>query len=98
MLQTIRLVQNGSNPDLNIEGFVVTMFDGRTKVHAQVVNQLKEYFKSMVFNTILQRNIRLSEAPSYGKPIVLYDVNSNGTNNYLNLAREVLERNNNTTL
>ena len=98
LLQTIRLVQNGSNPDLNIEGFVVTMFDGRTKVHAQVVNQLKEYFKSMVFNTIIQRNIRLSEAPSYGKPIVLYDVNSNGTNNYLNLAREVLERNNNTTL
>ena len=98
LLQTIRLVQTGSNPDLNIEGFVVTMFDGRTKVHAQVVNQLKEYFKSMVFNTIIQRNIRLSEAPSYGKPIVLYDVNSNGTNNYLNLAREVLERNNNTTL
>ncbi len=94
LLQTIRLVQNGSNPDLNIEGFVVTMFDGRTKVHAQVVGQLKEYFKSMVFNTIIQRNIRLSEAPSYGKPIVLYDVNSNGTNNYLNLAREVLERNN----
>lgn len=94
LLQTIRLVQNGSNPSLNIEGFVVTMFDGRTKVHAQVVGQLKEYFKSMVFNTIIQRNIRLSEAPSYGKPIVLYDVNSNGTNNYLNLAKEVLERNN----
>jgi len=94
LLQTIRLVQNGSNPSLNIEGFVVTMFDGRTKVHAQVVGQLKEYFKSMVFNTIIQRNIRLSEAPSYGKPVVLYDVNSNGTNNYLNLAKEVLERNN----
>lgn len=93
LLQTIRLVQNGSNPALNIEGFVVTMFDGRTKMHAQVVNQLKEYFKGMVFNTIIQRNIRLSEAPSYGKPIVLYDVNSNGTNNYLNLAREVLIRN-----
>lgn len=98
LLQTIRLVQNGSNPNLNIEGFVVTMFDGRTKVHAQVVNQLKEYFKTMVFNTIIQRNIRLSEAPSYGKPIVLYDVNSNGTNNYLNLAREVLERNNDITI
>lgn len=94
LLQTIRLVQNGSNPSLNIEGFVVTMFDGRTKVHSQVVSQLKEYFKSMVFNTVIQRNIRLSEAPSYGKPIVLYDVNSNGTNNYLNLAKEVLERNN----
>ena len=96
LLQTIRLVQSGSNPNLNIEGFVVTMFDGRTKVHAQVVNQLKEYFKSMVFNTIIQRNIRRSEAPSYGKPIVLYDINSNGTNNYLNLAKEVLERNHDT--
>lgn len=93
LLQTIRLVQNGSNPSLGIEGFVITMFDGRTKVHAQVVAQLREYFKSMVFSTIIQRNIRLSEAPSYGKPIVLYDVASTGTMNYLNLAREVLEHN-----
>lgn len=93
LLQTIRLVQNGSNPSLNVEGFVITMFDGRTKVHAQVVAQLRDYFKSMVFNTIIQRNIRLSEAPSYGKPIVLYDVASTGTMNYLNLAKEVLEHN-----
>ena len=93
LLQTIRLVQNGVNPDLTIEGFVVTMFDGRTKVHTQVLNQLKEHFKDMVFNTIIQRNIRLSEAPSHGKPIILYDVMSNGTSNYLNLAREVLEKN-----
>ena len=93
LLPTIRLVQNGSNPSLNVEGFVITMFDGRTKVHAQVVAQLRDYFKSMVFNTIIQRNIRLSEAPSYGKPIVLYDVASTGTMNYLNLAKEVLEHN-----
>ena len=93
LLQTIRLVQNGVNPDLTIEGFVVTMFDGRTKVHTQVLNQLREHFKYMVFNTIIQRNIRLSEAPSHGKPIILYDVMSNGTSNYLNLAREVLEKN-----
>ncbi|MCR4910245.1 MAG: AAA family ATPase [Bacteroidales bacterium] len=93
LLQTIRLVQNGSNPSLNVEGFVITMFDGRTKVHAQVVAQLRDYFKSMVFGTIIQRNIRLSEAPSYGKPIVLYDVASTGTMNYLNLAKEVLEHN-----
>ena len=71
LLQTIRLVQNGVNPALAIEGFVVTMFDGRTKVHTQVLNQLKEHFKDMVFNTIIQRNIRLSEAPSHGKPIIL---------------------------
>ncbi len=93
LLQTIRLVQNEINPDLTIEGFVVTMFDGRTKVHAQVVGELKEHFKDMVFKTIIQRNIRLSEAPSHGKPIILYDVMCNGTNNYLSLAKEVLERN-----
>ena len=93
LLQTIRLVQNGINPDLNIAGFVVTMFDGRTKVHNQVLGDLKEHFGDMVFNTIIQRNIRLSEAPSHGKPIILYDVICNGTTNYLNLAKEVLEKN-----
>lgn len=94
LLQTIRLVQQGVNPGLDIEGFVVTMFDGRTKVHTQVVNELREHFKDMVFKTIIQRNIRLSEAPSHGKPIILYDVICNGTTNYLNLAKEVLEKNN----
>ena len=93
LLQTIRLVQDGVNAALQIEGFVVTMFDGRTKVHSQVVSQLREHFKDMVFNTIIQRSIRLSEAPSHGKPIILYDVMNNGTSNYLNLAKEVLERN-----
>ncbi|MBR1570033.1 MAG: AAA family ATPase [Bacteroidales bacterium] len=93
LIQTIRLVQNGINPALTIEGFVVTMFDGRTKVHSQVVMQLREHFKDMVFNTIIQRSIRLSEAPSYGKPIILYDVMNNGTSNYLNLAKEVLDKN-----
>ena len=93
LLQTIRIVQNSLNQDLTIEGFVVTMFDGRTKVHTQVVGELREHFKDMVFKTIIQRNIRLSEAPSHGKPIILYDVMSNGTTNYLNLAKEVLQRN-----
>ena len=93
LLQTIRLVQNGVNPSLNIEGFLVTMFDGRTKVHNQVLTELQEHFKDMVFETIIQRNIRLSEAPSHGKPIILYDVICNGTTNYLNLAKEVLEKN-----
>ena len=93
LLQTIRLVQDGVNPGLQIEGFVVTMFDGRTKVHSQVVGQLREHFKDMVFKTIIQRSIRLSEAPSHGKPIILYDVMNNGTANYLNLAKEVLQRN-----
>lgn len=93
LLQTIRLVQGGVNPDLTIEGFVVTMFDGRTRVHTQVVGQLREHFKDLVFKTIIQRNIRLSEAPSHGKPIILYDIMSNGSSNYLNLARELLEHN-----
>lgn len=93
LLQTIRLVQGGVNPDLRIEGFVVTMYDGRTRVHSQVLTELRDHFKEMVFQTVIQRNIRLSEAPSHGKPIILYDVMSNGSNNYLNLAREVLEHN-----
>lgn len=93
LLQTIRLVQGGVNPDLTIEGFVVTMYDGRTRVHNQVVGELREHFKDMVFKTVIQRNIRLSEAPSHGKPIILYDIMCNGSSNYLNLAKEVLEHN-----
>ncbi len=93
LLQTIRLVQGGVNPDLTIEGFVVTMFDGRTRVHAQVLNELRDHFRELVFKTVIQRNIRLSEAPSHGKPIILYDIMCNGSTNYLNLAREVMEHN-----
>ena len=95
LIQTIRLVQNGINPVLTIEGFVVTMFDGRTKMHNQVVAQLREHFGDLVFQSIIQRSIRLSEAPSYGKPIILYDVMNNGTSNYLNLAKEILDKNEN---
>ena len=69
LLQTIRLVQGGVNPALTIEGFVVTMFDGRTRVHTQVLAELREHFRDLVFQTVIQRNIRLSEAPSHGKPI-----------------------------
>ena len=93
LLQTIRLVQGGVNPNLTIEGFLVTMFDGRTKVHTQVVGELRGHFTDLVFRTIIQRNIRLSEAPSHGKPIILYDIMSTGANNYLNLAKELLEKN-----
>ena len=93
LLQTIRLVQGGVNPSLQIEGFLITMFDGRTRVHTQVVAELRDHFKDMVFKTIIQRNIRLSEAPSHGKPIILYDIMSNGSSNYMNLAKEVLENN-----
>ncbi|MCR4860442.1 MAG: AAA family ATPase [Bacteroidales bacterium] len=96
LLQTIRLVKSGVNPDLTIEGFVVTMFDGRTRVHTQVLGELREHFRDLVFKTVIQRNIRLSEAPSHGKPIILYDIMCNGSTNYLNLAREVLEHNDET--
>ena len=71
------------------------MYDGRTKVHNQVVAQLRDHFTDMVFQTVIARSIRLSEAPSYGKPIILYDVMNNGTSNYLNLAKEVLDKNEN---
>lgn len=93
LLQTIRLVRNKINQNLEIEGFVITMYDGRTKVHSQVVSDLREHFGDMVFKTIIQRNIRLSEAPSHGKPIILYDIACNGSSNYMNLAREILDRN-----
>lgn len=93
LLQTVRIVQSEVNPSLQIEGFVVTMFDGRTRVHTQVLAELRDHFKDLVFNTVIQRNIRLSEAPSHGKPIILYDIMCNGSNNYLNLAREVMEHN-----
>ena len=83
LLQTIRLVQGGVNPDLTIEGFVVTMFDGRTRVHTQVLAELRDHFRELVFKTVIQRNIRLSEAPSHGKPIILYDIMCNGSTNYL---------------
>lgn len=92
LLQTIRLVQGKTNPGLAIEGFLITLYDGRTKVHTQVAGELRDYIKDMVFKTIIQHNVRLAEAPTHGKPIVLYDAMSNGTNNYLNLAREVLDK------
>lgn len=93
LLQTIRLVQKGPNPKLATEGFVVTMFDGRAKSHSQVVQQLREQFGDRVFKTVIQRSIRLSEAPSYGKPIALLDAKSNGASNYFNLAGEILHNN-----
>ena len=93
LLQTIRLVQAGVNPSLTVEGFLVTMFDGRTKVHTEVVQQLREHFKDMVFDTIIQRNIRLSEAPSRGESIITYDIKSNGADNYMNLAAEIMAKN-----
>ncbi|MCR5660147.1 MAG: AAA family ATPase [Bacteroidales bacterium] len=94
LLNTIKIVQTRLNPNLDIEGILLTMFDTRLRLSKQVVEEVKMHFQDMVFNTIINRNTRLSEAPSYGKTIVMYDANSTGAINYLNLAREILERNN----
>lgn len=93
LLNTIKLVQTRLNPALAIEGFLLTMFDGRLRLANQVVEEVNKHFGDMVFQTIINRNVRLSEAPSHGKPVILYDALSNGTNNYLNLAKEIMNRN-----
>jgi chromosome partitioning protein len=94
LLNTIKIVQTRLNPSLDIEGILLTMFDTRLRLSKQVVEEVKMHFQDMVFNTIINRNTRLSEAPSFGKTIVMYDANSTGAINYLNLAREILEKNN----
>lgn len=93
LLNTIRTVQERLNPNLAIEGFLFTMYDSRLRLANQVVSDVREHFGELVFNTIIQRNIRLSEAPSFGKPTILYDATSAGAVNYINLAKELLERN-----
>jgi chromosome partitioning protein len=81
------------NPALEIEGFLLTMFDSRLNLSNQVYEEVKRHFQDMVFETVIQRNIKLSESPSYGKPVVLYDASSRGAINHMNLAREILQRN-----
>ena len=93
LLNTIKLVQNTLNPDLQIEGFLMTMYDPRLKLANQVVEEVRRHFQDMVFDTIIQRNIRLTEAPSHGRPVILYDAKSKGALNYLNLAEELIKRN-----
>jgi len=93
LLNTIKIIQTRLNPDLKIEGFLLTMYDARLRLSNQVVDEVKKHFQQMVFDTIIQRNIKLSEAPSYGKPVILYDAASTGSANYLNLAREMLQKN-----
>lgn len=93
LLNTVRLIQTNMNPNLSIEGILLTMYDSRLKLANAVVEDVKQHCKNIVFNTVITRNTRLSEAPSHGKPIVLYDVQSKGTVNYLNLAHEILQNN-----
>jgi len=92
LLTTIRLIQKSLNPSLNILGVLLTMFDKRLNLSVQVAKEVRRYFKEKVFHTIISRNIKLTEAPGFGKPIFLYDIKSPGAYNYLALASEVLER------
>ncbi|MCX4358985.1 MAG: AAA family ATPase [Rikenellaceae bacterium] len=93
LLKTINMIQERLNPRLTIEGFLLTMYDGRINLSNQVVDEVRTHFGKLVFDTIITRNVRLSEAPSYGKPALLYDASSKGSIAYLNLAREVIENN-----
>ena len=99
LLNTIKLIQqNELNAELEIEGFLLTMYDARLRLSNQVVEEVQKHFQQMVFETIIQRNIKLTEAPSFGKPAILYDADSKGAVNYLNLAREILQNNEETKL
>jgi chromosome partitioning protein len=93
LLNTIKIVQSRLNARLAIEGILMTMYDGRLRLSNQVVEEVKNHFSDSVFNTIIHRNTRLGEAPSLGKPVLMYDAESTGAVNYLNLAREILQRN-----
>ena len=94
LLNTVRIVQTRLNPKLSIEGMLITMYDNRLKLARQVVEDVRSHFKQMVFDTLIYRNTRLAEAPSYGKSIIMHDASSTGAINYINLAQEILTRNN----
>lgn len=93
LLNTIKIIQNRLNPELAIEGILLTMYDTRLNLSNQVVEEVKIHFKSMVFDTLIPRNIKLSESPSFGTPAITHDAESKGALSYLNLAREILKRN-----
>ena len=97
LLNTIKIVQSRFNPELDIEGILLTMFDSRTRISKQVVTEVKTHFQTMVFDTIINVNTRLSEAPSFGQTAIMHDATSIGAINYLNLAREILKNNENVT-
>lgn len=95
LLNTIKSIQRIHNPDLDIEGLLLTMYDSRLRLSNQVVAEVKKHFHNMVFKTIIQRNIRLGEAPSFGESIIAYDATSKGAINYINLAHEIIKKNTN---
>lgn len=92
LLNTITIVQNNLNPNLEVEGVLLTMYDSRLRLSNQIVEEVKKFFGDKVFTTVISRNVRLSEAPSYGKPVLLYEAVSTGARNYMELAKEFLKR------
>lgn len=98
LLNTIKIVQTRLNPELEIEGILLTMYDPRLRLSNQVVDEIKKHFENIVYDTIIHRNTRLGEAPSFGKPAIMYDAESKGSVNYMNLVREILQRNNATNI
>lgn len=98
LLNTIKIVQSRLNPKLEIEGIVLTMFDPRLRLANQVVEEIRRHFETIVFDTVIHRNTRLGEAPSFGKPAIMYDAESKGSINYMNLVREMLQRNDATNI
>jgi chromosome partitioning protein len=93
LLNTIKIIKSKLNPDLEIEGFLLTMYDARLRLANQIYEDVKKHFGDMVFNTLIQRNIKLSEAPSYGQPVLLYDAESKGSHNHMQLAKELIAKN-----
>lgn len=93
LLNTVKIIQTRLNPDLEIEGFLLTMYDSRLNLSNQVLEEVRTHFGDMVFETLITRNIKLSEAPSYGLPALLYDASSKGASSYMDLAREILQKN-----
>ena len=93
LLNTIKIIKSRLNPKLEIEGFLLTMYDSRLRLANQIYDEVKRHFQELVFKTVIQRNVKLSEAPSHGLPVILYDADSSGAKNHLALAKEIIDKN-----
>ena len=92
LLNTIKIIKSKLNPQLEIEGFLLTMYDSRLRLANQIYDEIKRHFQELVFKTVIQRNVKISEAPSHGLPVILYDADCTGTKNFLALAKEIISR------
>lgn len=93
LLNTIKIVKSRMNPQLEIEGFLLTMYDSRLRLANQIYDEVRRHFRELVFDTVIQRNVKLSEAPSHGMPVILYDAEAAGTKAHLQLAKEIIKKN-----